>query len=75
MSGRRGDALHESCLFYIGIYIFVILQHKQYLTIMAHSLDPGNDLTFKRVFGEHKHLCISLLNSMLPLDRPVAGIE
>jgi len=31
-------------------------------------LDPKNDLTFKRVFGEHKNLCISLLNSMLPLD-------
>ena len=23
---------------------------------MAHYLDPKNDLTFKRVFGEHKHL-------------------
>jgi len=27
--------------------------------------DPKNDLTFKRVFGEHKHLCMSLLNSMI----------
>jgi predicted transposase/invertase (TIGR01784 family) len=35
---------------------------------MPHYLDPKNDLTFKRVFGEHKHLCMSLLNSMLPLD-------
>ena len=25
---------------------------------MAHYLDPKNDLTFKRVFGEHKHLCM-----------------
>jgi predicted transposase/invertase (TIGR01784 family) len=35
---------------------------------MSHYLNPKNDLTFKRVFGEHKHLCISLLNSMLPFD-------
>jgi len=32
-------------------------------------------LTFKRVFGEHKHLCKSLLNSMLPLEKPVIDIE
>ncbi|MDR0795604.1 MAG: Rpn family recombination-promoting nuclease/putative transposase, partial [Tannerella sp.] len=42
---------------------------------MAHFLDPKNDLTFKRVFGEHKHLCISLVNSMLPLNKPVVSIE
>jgi predicted transposase/invertase (TIGR01784 family) len=36
---------------------------------MAHYLDPKNDLTFKRIFGEHEHLCISLLNSMLPLEK------
>ena len=38
-------------------------------------LDPKNDLTFKRVFGEHKHLCISLINSMLPLEKPIISIE
>jgi len=42
---------------------------------MAHFLDPKNDLTFKRVFGEHKHLCISLLNSMLPLKKAIVDIE
>jgi len=42
---------------------------------MAHYLDPKNDLTFKRVFGEHKHLCMSLINSMLPLEKPVVEIE
>jgi len=31
-------------------------------------LDPKNDLTFKRIFGEHPHLCMSLLNSLLPLS-------
>ena len=42
---------------------------------MAHYLDPKNDLTFKRVFGEHKHLCMSLINSMLPLEKPVVNVE
>ena len=42
---------------------------------MAHFLDPKNDLTFKRVFGEHKHLCMSLINSMLPLKKPIISIE
>lgn len=30
-------------------------------------LDPKADLTFKRVFGEHPDLVISLLNALLPL--------
>ena len=42
---------------------------------MAHYLDPKNDLTFKRVFGEHKHLCMSLINSLLPLESPIVSIE
>ena len=35
---------------------------------MAKYLDPKADVTFKKVFGEHKDLVISLLNAMLPLD-------
>ncbi len=31
-------------------------------------LDPKNDLTFKKVFGQHPHLLKSLLNALLPLD-------
>ena len=42
---------------------------------MAIYLDPKNDLTFKRVFGKHKHLCISLIDSMLPLEKPIVNIE
>ncbi|MCL1942570.1 MAG: Rpn family recombination-promoting nuclease/putative transposase, partial [Candidatus Azobacteroides sp.] len=42
---------------------------------MARYLDPKYDLTFKRVFGEHKHLCMSLLNNMLPLEKPIVSIE
>lgn len=40
-------------------------------------LDPKNDLTFKKVFGEHPHLLISLLNSLLPLEdgQEITSIE
>ena len=31
-------------------------------------LDPKADLTFKRVFGEHPDLAVSLLNALLPLE-------
>jgi len=30
-------------------------------------LDPKNDLTFKRVFGDHPHLLKSFLNAVMPL--------
>jgi predicted transposase/invertase (TIGR01784 family) len=36
---------------------------------MAKYLDPKNDLTFKRVFGEHKNLLISFLNALMPLEK------
>jgi len=49
--------------------------NSQFSIIMAHYLDPKNDLTFKRVFGMHKHLCMSLINSMLPLEKPIVSIE
>ena len=32
-------------------------------------LDPKADLTFKKVFGEHPDLVISLLNALLPLNK------
>ncbi|MFY8268338.1 MAG: Rpn family recombination-promoting nuclease/putative transposase [Terrimicrobiaceae bacterium] len=40
-------------------------------------LDPKNDLTFKKVFGEHPRLLMSFLNAMLPLEpgREVVEIE
>jgi predicted transposase/invertase (TIGR01784 family) len=34
---------------------------------MARYLDPKNDLTFKRIFGEHPHLLVSFLNAVMPL--------
>ena len=36
---------------------------------MVKYLDPKADLTFKKIFGEHKHLVISLLNALLPLEK------
>lgn len=41
-------------------------------------LDPKADLTFKKVFGEHPDLVISLLNALLPFEKPeeeIAEIE
>jgi predicted transposase/invertase (TIGR01784 family) len=34
---------------------------------MTRYLDPKNDLTFKRIFGEHPHLLVSFLNAVMPL--------
>jgi predicted transposase/invertase (TIGR01784 family) len=31
-------------------------------------LDPKNDLTFRKIFGQRPHLLISFLNSILPLE-------
>jgi len=47
------------------------------MTTTAKYLDPKADLTFKKIFGEHKHLVISLINAMLPLedDERVESIE
>ena len=40
-------------------------------------LDPKNDITFKKVFGQHPHLLKSFLNAMLPLedDRLIVSLE
>ena len=44
---------------------------------MGKYLNPKADLTFKKIFGEHPHLVISLLNALLPLkdDERVVSIE
>ncbi len=36
-------------------------------TVTMKYLDPKNDLTFKKVFGQHPHLLRSFLNALLPL--------
>ncbi len=43
--------------------------HSKKEKTMAKYLDPKADLTFKKVFGEHKNLVISFLNALLPLDK------
>ena len=35
---------------------------------MARYLDPKNDLTFKRVFGEHPDLLLDFLNAIMPFS-------
>ena len=40
---------------------------------MARYLDPKADVTFKKVFDEHRNLVISLLNTMLPLDTAITA--
>ena len=44
---------------------------------MARYLDPKNDLTFKRIFGENPDLLIGFLNALIPLspDRLIKEIE
>ena len=44
---------------------------------MARYLDPKADVTFKKVFGEHKNLVMSRLNALLPLEegKQVESIE
>ncbi|MEA3451901.1 MAG: Rpn family recombination-promoting nuclease/putative transposase, partial [Bacteroidota bacterium] len=38
-------------------------------------LDPKNDLTFRKIFGEHPHIMKSFLNSVLPLQENQHIIE
>ena len=38
-------------------------------------LDPKNDLTFKKVFGQHPNLLISFLNALLPLESLIETVE
>jgi predicted transposase/invertase (TIGR01784 family) len=34
-----------------------------------YYLDPKNDITFKKVFGQHPEVLKSFLNALLPLDQ------
>lgn len=50
---------------------------KQSTLMREKYLDPKADLTFKRIFGEHKDLVISLINALVPLPAgcEVASVE
>ena len=54
-----------------------IINFAENSTSMGKYLDPRADLTFKKVFADHKDLMISFLNAMLPLpdDGQVTSIE
>lgn len=43
--------------------------------MMIRLLDPKADITFKRVFADHPHVLIDLLNSVLPIDFPIQNVE
>ena len=60
------EAMYDTILSTV-ISIVVNKNHIQEGNIMRY-LDPRAALTFKRIFGEHKDLVISLLNALLPLD-------
>lgn len=47
------------------------------MTTPVKYLDPKADLTFKKIFGNHPDLLISLLNALLPLsdDQQIESIE
>ena len=52
-------------------------QQKGNATMRGKYLNPKADLTFKKIFGEHPNLVMSLLNALLPLkdDEHVESIE
>lgn len=54
-----------------------IINFAENATTMGKYLDPRADLTFKKVFADHKDLMISFLNALLPLpdDGQVTSIE
>jgi predicted transposase/invertase (TIGR01784 family) len=43
--------------------------------VNVRYLDPKNDLTFKKVFGEHPKLLRAFLNAMLPLEEGRAIVD
>ena len=45
------------------------------MTSRMRYLNPKADLTFKKVFGEHPKLVKSLLNALLPFERPEDEID
>ena len=44
---------------------------------MSRYLNPRNDLVFKKIFGQHAHLLVSFLSSLLslPADALIASLD
>ncbi len=57
----------------VFIYLLFLRPYFSYICLRSPNfclmryLDPKADLTFKKVFGQHKDLTISLINALLPL--------
>ena len=69
---QKSDALFG--VIWRKITIFAADKQKERHLVMKY-LDPKADLTFKKVFGEHPDLVISLLNALLPFDRPEEEVQ
>ena len=54
----------DGILYFIEEYLSLHINLKK---LTMKYLNPRADLTFKRIFGEHPDLVISLLNALLPL--------
>ena len=54
----------DGILYFIEEYLSLHINLKE---LTMKYLNPRADLTFKRIFGEHPDLVISLLNALLPL--------
>jgi len=52
---------------YLDLSLMLMTYRLKQCNVMARYLDPKTDLTFKRIFCEHKHLLISFLAALLPL--------
>ena len=54
----------------VSVEMIIFAQDYTYITttMKGKYLNPKADLTFKKVFGEHPDLVMSLLNALLPLD-------
>ena len=68
----------KSSKFCYSAKLSLTLRHNSKVhTNIAKYLNPKADLTFKKIFGEHPNLVISLLNALLPLkdDERVVSIE
>mgnify|MGYP006292519327 CR=1 FL=1 len=48
------------------VFLYIKLQDINPLNVKY--LDPKNDLTFRKIFGEHPEIMKSFLNSLLPLE-------
>jgi predicted transposase/invertase (TIGR01784 family) len=81
LGALESNSSHEAFPFKIEPMSNPTLSATQAMTsnkkVTGRYLDPKIDLAFKRLFGEHADLLISLLNALMPLpaDAPIESIE